>query len=225
VGALLISLALIGAFTRGIWLGTLAGVIYLVACYRRWMVALIPAAILLLYLLSPAWLQRRDESIFEPERDSSSMARLVMIRAGLKMIAAHPVLGLGPERVAVEFRRYSPPGEPLPEAWYGHLHDSFLQIAAERGIPCLLFLLWLLFEVFRDNLRRLRSAAAETPARTRALSHAAIAATIGMMVSGLFEYNFGDSEVFMLYLFLISLPYAWSRAESQRSPEASPNPP
>jgi hypothetical protein len=28
------------------------------------------------------------------------------------------------------------------------------------------------------------------------------------MVSGLFEYNFGDSEVLLLFLFLMSVPYA-----------------
>jgi O-antigen ligase len=204
------ALALLGAFTRGIWLGTLAGATFLVGSYRRWMMGLIPSAVLLLYLLSPSWLQRRDESIFEPEQDSSSMARLVMIRTGVNMIAAHPVFGLGPERVGPEFDRYKPEGITLPPAWYGHLHDTYLQIAAERGIPCLIILLWLLFNVFRDNLPRTRSPAL----KACVLSYAAIAATIGLMVSGLFEYNIGDSEVFMLYLFVISIPYAWARLES-----------
>ena len=32
-----------------------------------------------------------------------------------------------------------------------------------------------------------------------------------MVTAGLFEYNFGDSEFLMLFLFLITLPFAASR--------------
>ncbi|MBI4480115.1 MAG: O-antigen ligase family protein [Acidobacteria bacterium] len=211
LGVVLLSLALLGAFTRGVWLGTLAGTTYLVARYRLWMVGLIPIVVVLLYLISPAWLQQRDESIFEPRGDSSSMSRLAMIRTGLQMIRAHPLLGLGPERVGVEFHRYTPEGITLPPAWYGHLHNTYLQIAAERGVPCIVILLWFFYEVVRENLPRARS----TLARERAFGSAAIGATIGLLVAGIFEYNFGDSEVVMLYLFVIALPYAWNQRESR----------
>ncbi|MBI2819823.1 MAG: O-antigen ligase family protein [Acidobacteria bacterium] len=224
LGMVLLSLALMGAFTRGIWLGTLAGTTFLVTRYRRWMITLIPVAIVLIYLLSPSWLQRRDESIFQPQQDSSSMARLVMLQTGLEMIRAHPVFGLGPERVGVLFRHYTPADITLPPAWYGHLHNSFLQLAAERGIPCVFFLIWFFYEVICDNVRQARNG----PSRQRALGSAAIAATIGILVAGLFEYNLGDSEVLMLYLFAISVPYAWGRAASNPAPRsqgaAPPNP-
>ena len=35
-----------------------------------------------------------------------------------------------------------------------------------------------------------------------------------MLAAGLFEYNFGDSEFLMLFLVLITLPYAAERAPS-----------
>jgi len=207
LGAFLLCLALLGAFTRGIWIGTLAGVTFLVGYYRRWMVGLIPVALLLLYLISPSWLQERDRSIFNPEAESSGMARLVMLRTGLRMIRAHPVFGLGPERVGPLFRDYVPEGTTLPPAWYGHLHNTFLQIAAERGIPCVFILVWFFYEVFHDNVLRARCARS----KERALACAASASTVAILVAGLFEYNLGDSEVLMLYLFVISLPYAWNR--------------
>jgi hypothetical protein len=40
------------------------------------------------------------------------------------------------------------------------------------------------------------------------------------MVAGMFEYNFGDSEVLMLFLFIMSAPYAF-----QESRPAASNPP
>ena len=37
---------------------------------------------------------------------------------------------------------------------------------------------------------------------------AALAATAAMLAAGLFEYNFGDSEFLMLFLVLVTLPFA-----------------
>ena len=132
-----------------------------------------------------------------------------MLRTGLNMVAANPLLGVGPERVDTEFLRYKPAALPLPEAWYGHLHNNYMQLAAERGVPSLLFWLWVLWEVFRESLRLTRSRTAEA----RALGQAIVAISIGLMVSGLFEYNLGDSEVMLPYLFLIGATLAWAKLE------------
>jgi hypothetical protein len=34
---------------------------------------------------------------------------------------------------------------------------------------------------------------------------------VALVVAGMFEYNFGDSEVLTLFLFLMSAPYAASK--------------
>jgi len=39
-----------------------------------------------------------------------------------------------------------------------------------------------------------------------------VAAMVAMLVAGLFEYNFGDSEFLMLFLGLITLPWAAAHA-------------
>ena len=44
------------------------------------------------------------------------------------------------------------------------------------------------------------------------------------MVSGLFEYNFGDSEVLLLFLFLTSVPYADVREAGEMPAAAGPRP-
>jgi len=36
----------------------------------------------------------------------------------------------------------------------------------------------------------------------------------------MFEYNFGDSEVLMLFLVLVTLPYAAERSSSDAAPAA-----
>jgi hypothetical protein len=40
-------------------------------------------------------------------------------------------------------------------------------------------------------------------------SSAALAAWVALMAAGMFEYNFGDSEVLTLFLFIMSAPYAF----------------
>jgi hypothetical protein len=47
----------------------------------------------------------------------------------------------------------------------------------------------------------------------------ALACTVAMLAAGMFEYNFGDSEFLMLFLVLVTLPYAAERA-SRASPPA-----
>ena len=209
IAAGLASLGILGAFTRGIWLGAFAGMVYLLARFQPRILWLLPAMILLLYFLSPSWLQQRSLSMLNTSTDSSNQSRLVMLRTGLNMVAANPLLGVGPERVDTEFLRYKPAALPLPEAWYGHLHNNYMQLAAERGVPSLLFWLWVLWEVFRESLRLTRSRTAEA----RALGQAIVAISIGLMVSGLFEYNLGDSEVMLPYLFLIGATLAWAKLE------------
>ncbi len=209
-----IALALLASFTRGVWLGTFAGTTYLLVRFRPRLLWILPAGVLLLYLIAPPWLQERGQSIFDTQTDTSNRSRLLMLQTGLEMIAAHPWFGVGPQRVGAEFFRYKPASLPVPQAWYGHLHSNYLQLAAERGIPFLLIWLWLIYQVAHEGITAARSA----DAKTRVLGHSAVAATVGLLVDGLFEFNFGDSEVLMLYLFVISIPFAWSRLENHRGP-------
>jgi hypothetical protein len=51
----------------------------------------------------------------------------------------------------------------------------------------------------------------------RWLPAAGLAVVVAMLTAGLFEYNFGDSEFLMLFLFLITLPFAASRSAAASS--------
>jgi O-antigen ligase len=93
---------------------------------------------------------------------------------------------------------------PLPEGWYGHLHNIYLQYAAERGIPTMLCMMWFLIKILTDSARALRR---KPGSEHRYFHHATIAATIAIMVSGLFEMNLGDTEVLTLYLAIVACNY------------------
>ena len=47
--------------------------------------------------------------------------------------------------------------------------------------------------------------------RLQYLAAAGLAAVVSMLAAGMFEYNFGDSEFLMLFLILVTLPFAAAR--------------
>jgi O-antigen ligase len=85
-----------------------------------------------------------------------------------------------------------------------HLHNVPMQIAAERGLPALAIWIWFIVTLVIGSMKRLKIPEARLPAAT------ALAAIIAMLAAGQFEYNFGDSEFLMLFLVLMTLPYAAS---------------
>lgn len=205
----LMSLALLLGFTRSIWLATAVAGVYLLWFVRRWMVALVPLAAALLFLFSPASVRERFVSMVRPKQGvDSNEFRSVTRRTGIRMIREHPLLGLGPEGIKLHFMDYVPADipRPLPSGWYGHLHNIYLQYAAERGIPTALVLMWLLLKILFDFGRGLRSL---PPGRSnrKFLLHGGIAVVVATMVAGFFEVNLGDSEVLTMFLVTVACGY------------------
>jgi O-antigen ligase len=190
----IIALALLLAFTRGIWIATALGIVYLAWYWKRWTIALIPLAALVAFFAGPAGLRERMTSILKPRGEmDSNLHRVYTFRVGVEMIRAHPLFGMGPERVGPHVQEYIPKDLPqrLPEGYYGHLHNIYIHLSAERGIPAMLGLLWFLVATQWDWLRGLRRGAGNAEWVLRA----GVATMLGVLVTGLFEYNLGDSEI------------------------------
>ena len=205
----LMSLALLLGFTRSIWLATAIASAYLLWFVRRWLVAAVPLAAVLAFLLSPAAVRERFTSVIHPKQGvDSNEFRVVTWRTGMRMLERHPFLGVGPEGVKLHFTQYVPSDipRPLPPGWYGHLHNIYLHYAAERGVPTMLMLMWLLCKILFDFWRGLK---ALPPGRSnrRFLLQGSIAVVIATMVAGFFELNLGDSEVLTMFLVGVACGY------------------
>ena len=121
------------------------------------------------------------------------------------MVRDHPLVGVGPNMVPEVVRRV-PRRPTLSKPINPHLHNVPVQIAAERGLPALAA--WICVHRHRAwSISRASSGpaghACSPPRRSRAV--------VSMLAAGLFEYNFGDSEFLMLFLLLITLPFAAAR--------------
>jgi O-antigen ligase len=217
--AALIAMAILLGETRGIWIAVAVAGLYLVWCWNRKLVLLVPVVILIAYFASPPAVKDRFTSIVKPRGVDSNQFRVVTWRTGLRMIQQHPIFGLGPEGVKIHFDEYVPPDipRPLPSGWYGHLHNIYLHYAAERGIPTMLVLVWLLVQIIVDFWRGLRTL---PPGRAdrRFLLHGGIAVVLATMAEGFVELNLGDSEVLTMFLVVVACGYLALEPEKSLAP-------
>src|SRR5436190_4304550 len=195
-------LALVFTFTRSAWVGACVGIglLFLLRDFR--LMGLLPVALAAFLALAPSALTNRLYSTFSL-KDPSNADRVAMMNSGIHIIKDHPLTGIGPDMVGQVYPHYR--DKNAVNQLNLHLHNVPLQIAAERGLPALGVWLWFIITLVRDFLRRRRSA-------DPSLSNAGLAAIGAMLAAGLFEYNFGDSEFLMLFLVLVTLPYAVEQA-------------
>ncbi len=210
------ALALGLTYVRGAWLGVVAGAAALaVVMARRRLVIVGLVALIVAVLAAEPGVLERARTIGDLS-DDTTRDRLAMLEVGLAMARAHPLTGVGPGQVKRLYPAWAPP-EALRRST-SHLHDTPLQIAAERGLPGLAawIAIWVgFFGAAGRVLRRLAPADDEA----RALVVGSIAAVAAFLVAGLFEYNFGDTEVLLVALSLMALPFVVAR-DLRPSPSA-----
>ncbi len=191
-------------FSRSAEVGACAAVALLLLLKDKRLLAILPVLALVFFVAAPARITNRVESIFNL-KDPTNADRLVMLREGVHMVKDHPVLGLGPNMVQPLYAQYREPD--AVNATNPHLHNVPLQIAAERGLPALGAWLWFVVGLIVALARMIREQ------HQRMLAATALAAVVSMLAAGMFEYNFGDSEFLMLFLVLVTLPFAAARAK------------
>jgi O-antigen ligase len=204
VPALLVALAATQA--RSAWVGTFVALAMLMALRRPRLALLAPVAAALLFAIAPDSIQNRALSIVDLN-NPTNRDRVAMVQVGAGIVRDYPVFGVGPEMIEDVYRDYRPPNavnEVNP-----HLHNVPVQIAAERGLLALAAWLWFVVAVVRELFTQVRRGPAA------AVAAAGLAATVAMLGAGLFEYNFGDSEFLILFLGLITLPWAARHGNGQ----------
>ncbi len=200
--ALVVALAL--TLGRSAWIGASVAVALLLALKNFRLTALLPVFVALLFVIAPGAVTNRVKSIFDVQ-DPTNQDRLAMVEIGARIIKDHPLAGVGPNMIPRVYAQYRP--DYAVNAVNPHLHNVPLQIAAERGLPALAVWIWFIASLTVAQFRLFRTQANKVPAA------AGLAAVAGMLAAGLFEYNFGDSEFLMLFLVLVTLPFAAARGD------------
>lgn len=200
IGLILILTAIPLSLTRSMWVGVAVSLgFYIILRRPRILFVLIPLMAVAWFLL-PQSVSRRVTSIVDPA-DPTNRDRIHMVYTGWRIFKDHPITGSGPNTIGEIYPHYRHPDAIQNNP---HLHNNFLQILAERGLPAALALLGFFVSLLISLFQRWRH---DTGPGRRAAA-ASLFVAVALLFSGMFEYNWGDEEIQFLFLFFISLPFA-----------------
>ena len=204
MGVLLLVLSggLVTSYTRSAWIGFLTG-----GSGIGWMrgirtglalLAVIVLFMVIAVILKPS-LGQRIQSIPDIRLTGSNEERIRIWGATLEMIRDHPIFGVGGGgyRTALEAYR---------ERWNlrsrSHAHNNFLQQAATHGLFGLAAFVAIWVVILKAAWQTARGG---LPAPYQGWLVGGAMAVVAFLVAGLFEANFGDSEVAMMMWFMVGL--------------------
>ncbi len=211
--------------SRGGFLGLVAAFLFAVWRSRQRVrnLALASVLVLPLSLASPATpIQRFLHP--NPGDKEAEETRITLWEAGLRMIQAHPLGGIGLGNFKFLVGQYETPEEQQRQQTFAH--NAYVDIAAEMGVPALLVFLGILYFSYRtlETVRRqtLRSGPPLLHQAARGIQAGLVGTAVGIFfVSSQFE------KLFWLMLFLsMCLPSLSSlaRPEDRPSTQAAMSP-
>jgi hypothetical protein len=238
--------ALLLTVTRASWLALLAsaGLMLVLGVSRRTL--LIVAACLIPVILAGLFvLQQKRNVRFFDQKDASTTWRETVWHEGFELLKSKPrhlLVGVGMDSIKAHWRQWGLfDNGRLP---MGHMHSNLLQLALERGVPALIAWLLLLGIYARTLWRSFRQlkpgasiaaegndvAAAGKPEKEatemnasalgawvdRGIVLGALGGLAGFFTSGLVHYNWGDSEVVMIFYFIMGLSLVVHREVNSR---------
>jgi hypothetical protein len=141
--------------------------------------------------------------------DPSSSLRGQVARVGLSRILIHPVFGHGMDAMQRHWNEWGFPGHDML-----HLHSTPLQLAFDRGLPMLALWLWLMTAFWLYIADAEKSARDFTDTNSSGLLLGILGALTGFLASSLFNYNYGDAEVAMMFWWLMGLAMVVSESQT-----------
>ena len=201
--AVLGAIALAASLTRSAWIGLVVALAVILAFTRPRALILLGAGVALAVAFAPGEIRLRILSIVNPTHPWNQQ-RLLMWQAGLHMFRDHPWTGVGLNDLHDIYARYRLPGATEPA---GHLHNTFVQIAATMGVVGLAAFAWLYGALVTSTASGLRGAL-RAGGLGAGLRLGVTAALAGFLAAGLFEWNFGDEELLYLLYALVGLAWA-----------------
>lgn len=158
------------------------------------------AVVIIAGALLPSKYTDRVKSIVDVNHVSNS-SRLIMWSTGWKMFINNPIIGVGDNKVMEVYQYYRP---EKTDAEHSHLHSNIFMILATNGIVgfaiwvgLFLFIFFRFIKYYKMNL----------PQEYKLLILGCILVLISFHISGIFEWSYGDAEVFSVLFFILSVPF------------------
>jgi O-antigen ligase len=199
-GALLLSV------TRASWLSFLLSGILIatLGLSRRALIVIAACAIPIILAGLFVLHQKRNVGFFDKKDDSIAWRQKIW-REGFHLLISNPrhlAVGVGMDSIKSHWREWDLfEGGKLP---MGHMHSDYLQLALERGVPTLIA--WLiLLGTYGWTLWKTQRRVAKESWIEKGIVLGALGGLLGFMTSGVVHYNWGDSEVVMIFYLIMGL--------------------
>jgi O-antigen ligase len=210
-------IALIFTFTRGAWIGFIAGLGLFLIIKRKWLVLATSAVALVLIGLTlsiyfpdskpgeavRSLLQPFDKQV--PRVTVSNFGRWYKWKASWEMFKAHPLFGIGPYRFEEELPNYvseEVKAEIFQHQSYSHAHSIYFDYLATMGLIGFLGLLFFLITVFYLLVSKYKTC---NPGFDKNLALGVLIAFASFCIGGLTHQTFHDSEILLNLCFLLGL--------------------
>jgi len=142
-------------------------------------------------------------------QDPSSSLRVQVARVGVSRLMLHPLFGHGMDAMHAHWAEWGFPGTDML-----HLHSTPLQLAFDRGLPALVFWLWIMWVFWRTAARGEKLLRDTSDTNRYGVLLGATGAVAGFFASSLVNYNFGDGEVALVFWWLMGIVVVMSPVSS-----------
>ena len=200
----LLALALLLTFTRGVWIGL--GVAVLVMAYLvrvRWGHVLLITGITFVSVLYLSWGGFRDRVNFAFQyQQNHDSERIVLWKTNFHIFKKSPVIGIGYGENKRLLRQYFDE-LGVPEGQFeGHAHNQFIHFLAGTGIIGLLAYLYFMYLFLKKlSLKKVL----EKSHRLSGMTLGVFGAVICFLVGGLTESNFEHSKLKYILVSILAL--------------------
>jgi O-Antigen ligase len=170
------------------------------AATQRRLRLLVSAAIIIVLVAGALAVWRTRQAGALSFQDASTSLRWQVAAIALSRLKVHPFFGHGMDAVKKHWTEWGFPGQDVV-----HMHSTPLQLAFDRGLPALLFWLWIMASFWRTTTRAESRARASDDSEAHGLLLGATGALSGLFASSLVNYNLGDAEVALLFWWLMGI--------------------
>jgi len=199
--ALIIMTAIIFSYGRGVWLSLITGLIFMAILRSKRLVFFVLTGIIVsctvLFILPSSKFSQRIIGTIKSTRPVGD--RIYFLEGGLKITRDYPITGVG----WGGFRKVYPKYKPAEARESGcNAHNNFLDVTVDSGLLGLGIFLWLLITIYKVGFHLFKEL---DDGYFKGIAWGFLGSLTAFLIAGLSQYNFGDSEVAMLFYFLLGM--------------------
>lgn len=208
----LVGSSLFCTFTRGLWIGLLVGMVFVLFFTRRKLVFSFLTLVVVggggvVYLSSD--FQYRVYSFFDLSNVSNS-DRIALWRANWEIFKKNPIIGVGfRQNSSHVFGEYKALG--IETDFISHAHNNFLSVLAGTGIIGFLLFMWLMSKLTWITLKEIiaqnREKRENYNREDLSVLVGAFGAMVCFLVGGLTESSFYDGETMHMFIVVVALMF------------------